>query len=654
MIKNKISLFLLLGFMVVANFSFLFYQHAAAYSSGYFTGSTMHEGHGDQVLPNDYWSATMSKYVSMPTSLVYDKGSFKQFLWDRNYAGASIHNKTGVAYIVCTMLGYDPGSSCVNAGYLNNTSNGYNDRLITSAGWTSLTNRLDNPNLSVSWNNNYSKTTLSGFKNSTYSSPNHTSINYQDVITYNQSSSEAFALIIFSVDGSVKYRLARDCANPVGTGLPLPTPTPTPVSTPTPTPVSTPTPTPIPTPKPAIATPNSIHNPSTDVDPGIPVYFTHYVTPGSSNPSSPAYTGNWQITRTINGVTVGTATASGTFTITGTTPSYYAAKNNERQYTPLPSDINKEICEILTLSNPSAGLTYATNPSKTCLHVVSRPIVKFSGLDVNFCNRNDNNASNASIHTWATLKDGVYVGSSSQYALFAYNTISGDGGGDSKGFYSGDIANVTNPKRLTFANTSGTFGADWGSAQSVCYDYFNKEYNAADASRPGIKKVADYQASNQPATETNLANGNRLTVYVTGDAILDRNITYTSTAWASTAEIPSYRLIVKGNIFITNNVTQLDGFYFAGGNIYTCSNTAKTTTFPGYENCTNPLTVNGAFEALGSVKYWRTGGSLAADTPAEVFKFSPEMLLGVWMNSASDPSGADNPIQSVISLPPVF
>ncbi len=298
--------------------------------------------------------------------------------------------------------------------------------------------------------------------------------------------------------------------------------------------------------------------------------------------------------------------------------------------------IGSQICQYLYITDAGTA-TVSNNPSMACARIIARPIVKFKGLDVNFCN-----AGGGSVYTWARKNNAetAYIGSSSQYALFVYDQINGNGIDDKKGFFSGATSNSTNPKRLTFANTSGTFGADWGDT-GACTDYFAEEYYAL----PSPPAAGDLTISSDT-----IDIGEHKTTYVNGDAFINGNITYASDWGTERSNIPSYRLIVSGNIYISPSVTQLDGFYFATGNIYTCSSDGS---FPGYSSCTGTLKVYGAFEALGNIKYWRTGGTLATNIPAEEFIFSPEMLLSRWMGGDA-PSITDNGIDSIKSLPPVF
>ena len=157
-----------------------------------------------------------------------------------------------------------------------------------------------------------------------------------------------------------------------------------------------------------------------------------------------------------------------------------------------------------------------------------------------------------------------------------------------------------------------------------------------------------------------IADGNRVAIYVTGDVYIQHDIKFKSTAWMSVDEIPSFYLIVKGDIYIDPGVSQLDGVYVAqpdrgrGGTISTCA--PGLGQFAGsqlYANCQNQLTVNGAFVA-SDVRLLRTNNSLRNslggerplttgdcslnggngsrtgtnyDCAAEIFNFSPEVYL---------------------------
>jgi hypothetical protein len=416
------------------------------------------------------------------------------------------------------------------------------------------------------------------------------------------------------------YAIKKDCGNPVGDGL---------------------TGLPPPSGGGGDITPTSSAIP-TLVEPGEDVVFSHGVTADGS------LTGTYTIDRyskTPDAALPGGV--SGPFTVTN--GSINPAIPTNRSYsTPIDAVIGSQYCEKLSLTNMSGGI--ANKSSEACATVIARPIVKFSGSDVDFC------GSGGSVHTWAKLKGGAYVGSSSQYALFIYNAISGDGS-DKKGFFSGAITTVTDPKKLTFANIGagvGTFGKDWGDTKPTCTNYFSDEYGTNGEKLPIDRTGIETPVSGSVASRI-IALGTHTTTYINGDAVISGKIVYAdSNSWGSASNIPSYRLIVSGNIYIDPSVTQLDGFYFAGSNIYTCSTGSSYDPHSAnyFTDCNDPLTVNGAFQALGSIKYWRTGGTLNLDTPAETFTFSPEMFLtSRWMGSSSF---SGDQIQSLKSMPPVF
>lgn len=168
-------------------------------------------------------------------------------------------------------------------------------------------------------------------------------------------------------------------------------------------------------------------------------------------------------------------------------------------------------------------------------------------------------------------------------------------------------------------------------------------------------------------------------VYVNdADVYIDTNIQYkTAGGWASTTDIPSFKLVViGGNIYIGSNVTRLDGLYISepqepgtdynGGIIFDCAKKVGASfqrldfqvdnTY--YQDCNNQLTVDGAFVGR-EVKLARTYGSigqtiatpdslLGTTNAAEVFNYTPELWL---------PRGNAAPNQgytSITGLPPVL
>lgn len=165
------------------------------------------------------------------------------------------------------------------------------------------------------------------------------------------------------------------------------------------------------------------------------------------------------------------------------------------------------------------------------------------------------------------------------------------------------------------------------------------------------------------------------TVYVEGDVFIENNIMYKSSGWANIGEIPSFALIVKGNIYIDRGVSQLDGLYVAQpiadgskGRIYTCSRAAGPVidatglfTECGAAGGVPKLTVNGAFIAsrvilnrtTSSTKFSTYQEYADVSNAAEVFNFSPEMYLAPPVFSPrATTTGGD--YDYISSLPPIL
>lgn len=159
------------------------------------------------------------------------------------------------------------------------------------------------------------------------------------------------------------------------------------------------------------------------------------------------------------------------------------------------------------------------------------------------------------------------------------------------------------------------------------------------------------------SSSADLEGSDRHTIYVDGDVSITGPIKY-KTSYPSTTggtnNIPSFTLVVRGNIYIDKNVRQLDGLYIAQpkegqpntGRIYTCADGGNPVTLPAavYSICgadtdvpggDKRLTVNGSFIAqrvvlnrvsysIGNSTYQEKAGDSKA---AEIFNFTPEIYL---------------------------
>ncbi|HEY1063865.1 MAG TPA: hypothetical protein VGE30_01045 [Candidatus Saccharimonadales bacterium] len=311
-----------------------------------------------------------------------------------------------------------------------------------------------------------------------------------------------------------------------------------------------------------------------------------------------------------------------------------------------------------------------------CTNVVGMPYLKVYGGDVRVgggvggttgvCESNNS----AGIQTRNQGSPG-YAGSGTQFAAISNGFINQ--------FVSGQYNNLatnpnpgTNPTKLSFANNAGGSGYGGGFASSgPCYDYVGR-------------LPADVQEStgNTVVNGRVLGAGSKTVQHIRGNAYITSDIVYTG-SWTTSASIPLFQLVVEGNIYIDDSVTQLDGIYAAiatnssTGNIYTCSfvsgasATVPNQTFlGGSSNCKRQLVVNGALAAkkihflrdCGSLRWGAqenpeqttyTGGSNeqtcgSGNHAAEVINYTPES----WIRSSAGSGG--NKYDSINSLPPIL
>jgi hypothetical protein len=268
----------------------------------------------------------------------------------------------------------------------------------------------------------------------------------------------------------------------------------------------------------------------------------------------------------------------------------------------------------------------------------------------------------AGIYSWNKDDSPNYSGAGDQYAVQVLGQING--------FVSGQ--NSTNsPTGLSFSNSSvtpnsGLFGGSFFAPPADC------DFTSDIASDPNATTYTTNQtiAQNAVMNVSAQSNGAPTIIYVKdANVYIANSITYGNTNWASPSKIPDFELVVVGgNIYVSDNVTELDGLYVAepdtgrspqGGAIYTCGNpnytpvTAASSSY--YGSCTNKLTIYGSFVAQ-QVQFLRTNGTVgqaSSDTlsnnhAAEVFDYTPEMWL---------PRGNSNPnsgYEAITGLPPVL
>lgn len=168
----------------------------------------------------------------------------------------------------------------------------------------------------------------------------------------------------------------------------------------------------------------------------------------------------------------------------------------------------------------------------------------------------------------------------------------------------------------------------------------------------------------------------RQSVFVLGDVRITQDIVTTNTtSWASRRDIPITYIIAKGNIYIDPAVSTIDAVLVAvpddagssgTGEVYTCSRpSAGLHNYPGYTDCSNKLTINGAVVAKelhlgrvqGSLSYAApletpNNANRALDNIAEIINFTPELYLAT---PAHGPiRGSFNTSNSIQDLPPIL
>lgn len=348
-------------------------------------------------------------------------------------------------------------------------------------------------------------------------------------------------------------------------------------------------------------------------------------------------------------------------------------------------------CTSITI-NPGHGWAGAPPPSgpqnllstspvtpanEGCGTVQNRPYLRAYGADVSAgggfgtaCN------VNAGIEgfTRPTSELGTKSGSGTQLAALASGNING--------FMSASMRSAAPaaPMGLSFANTvnNGPGGADsmrqqmggaFGSYTDRCAtDFWNTgQLSATDPrrlpagggvdARTALNVASDLPNDKQTISrpggsgQLTLGGGNfagRHALFVDGDVFINGNIAYQGSAnpvWTDLNSMTNFSLVVKGNIYISQNVSRLDGLYVAQpldngtkGTIYTCTSASDGSRFADtqlWSQCQSQLRVFGSFVA-NQIRFLRTPYTLsesAAREPAqtskaaEIFQVSPDSYL---------------------------
>lgn len=295
---------------------------------------------------------------------------------------------------------------------------------------------------------------------------------------------------------------------------------------------------------------------------------------------------------------------------------------------PIPTTITsnngayKQICTSLETSPPGHN-------SGKCYPIVRRPYFHVYNGDINAvmkpCTGVPSNTS--SIRAYNRGAPG-YEGSGTSIAAYAVGQIEG---------FTSAMRGTTKPKYLSFANTglapaNSQFGGGGANAVTSCVS-----------------------GSDIPATGHSIDGAE-----ATGsdDVFISSNNSYP--AVFGLGNMPNHTVTAKGNIFISSDVTELNGVFKAGRNIYTCATAAgvlpnKSDAGPNgmTQKCSKQLVVNGALIA-SNVYLMRTTGSLVLPNPAEKIILSPEAWIKSLVDGGTTGKKLNTQYDAILNMPPVL
>lgn len=333
-----------------------------------------------------------------------------------------------------------------------------------------------------------------------------------------------------------------------------------------------------------------------------------------------------------------------------------------------------------------------TNPSNSvCSNpVVNEPYFKVFGGDISagdafsvtsgVTTQCVAGAASASVNGWNTAgasayapnpytgdANDSYAGAGAQFSLMAINNITGVASNQNNP--NAAAAGAGNGVGLSFSNSSngslidssgGNFALGFGSSPSCIPDFYADKPSGAQVVGSGVSATTlSNSAPDTTPTSYFLNNGGTINggtiaankhvvVYAGGDVNITGPIAFgpgsvPGGSYASIQEIPSFVLVVKGNINISPSVTQLYGIYIAqptdpaaptDGTLSDCAGVSGANLWTG---CASPLTVYGSFIANkiyllrtgppenGSDPY-RENSSIRAAEPAESNSLSGTMI----------------------------
>lgn len=359
------------------------------------------------------------------------------------------------------------------------------------------------------------------------------------------------------------------------------------------------------------------------------------------------------------------------------------------EYTPNSGDVGKKICLNVTIAATNTNMLapgYSFSGS-SCFEVVHKPYMKVTGGDVAAASCTGNSST---IAGWNKLFDNGDAssagnrGAGAEYAAYAQGVI--------KAFASGQHVKQGAdygyaPVNMSFANSgvntsAGNFGGGFGNATCPS-DYYDEEvvstatqWASMDSALTGegvkaFKATGDVTLSSVGTAHT-INPMQNIRLYVDGDVIINGDINANYAGVADISQVPNIVIVAKKNIYINPAVSNLNGTFIAGENLYTCSNhkspiNSNNFTAPRsvaamnseFQRCNRKLTVTGSVVA-NRVHLLRTSGSLFMDngnratglaSAAEEFRYNPLTWI---LGATGITSDSDDSYDSINTLPPVL
>ncbi|HSX35884.1 MAG TPA: hypothetical protein VLH84_03035 [Patescibacteria group bacterium] len=605
---------------------------------GYFSNSTDPDNSGTFVMNNIY-SMGSAGYFAIPKT-VTSIATLESFIGAK-YNDGNVWDETGASFIIETMIG-------------NATAVRPKPATLTQFNtWKAELAALGANGGTVAWN-------VSGYcyTLNTYYMYGRSGPGPKDDAFFDESlacTNSTFPAIVFSFPGGKNYAIRRQCANPVGRLDALPGVAPKPFDL-NPNITITSGATPLPD--------------GSFVEAGQPITFKYTVL----NTSVTTATSIACTAHANNYAGYNTTLASGPsppgVTCTSTFPPGTTNLGSEAI---AAAPANTSLCRSLTVNPSATAGGPETQPA--CVFVVTKPYMRVYGGDVSAGNpisADCTTVPQAGIVGWNKEAAGAFAGAGARYGVLAVDEIYDFSAA------LGNAGGTPPPDGVAFTNTGvvsgGLFGGNYDSPPCMT-DYYGalpSTNSSLPSNNIGALSTATYTATGPITLTGSLNPGQRTAIYVDGDVLITgAGIDFPAASW-TTANLPFFEVIAKGNIYISQSVTSLAGLYVAqadgagnGGLISDCAN--PTLPVVSYDNrlsgavfkgpCSNKLTVNGAFVAQ-QIELLRTSGTLRSSVAgepnssanqAETFNYTPALWMAM-------PPNLDTNItyDSITSLSPIL